>query len=592
MAPPALTVPDLLRARAAEDPTAVALVVDGGDRLTYGEWEERSDAAARGLVAHGARLGDRIALLFDNARWTDYAVAYVAALAAGTVAVPLGPRFAAPELASILEHCGAAGVVCPPDIAPAAPGWVATLAELEQAGREGDGPVEVEMEVAVRPTDLAEILYTSGTTGRPKGVALSHENVLFHDPPPEPEVAGGGGRASFVHSFPIGTNAGQEVLRVPLRRGDRTAVVLPVFEPDRFCALVAEHRVRRLQLVPAMAEMLLSSGALDRHDLSSVERVVVSSAPAPPALIERIAAALPRAEVWDTYALTEAGTARTLMVHDGSRPGSVGRGVGGTEVRVVDDDGRDLPAGAIGEVWLRRPGAPVRHYYRDPEATAEGFAGDWVRTGDLGHLDQDGYLYLDDRKKDLVITGGLNVSSIEVEGVLAEHPAVAEAAMFGLPHDVLGQDVAAAVVLRAPADERELQSFVRERLAEHKTPHRVFFVDRLPRNASGKVLKRELRATLGGGAATGERPVVAARTPEEAVVLSIWAEVLQRDDVGVDEDFFALGGHSLAAAQIVARVNEALGVDLAPDAVFDAPTVAELATAADAARRQTASGGA
>ncbi|HEX2274154.1 MAG TPA: AMP-binding protein, partial [Acidimicrobiales bacterium] len=476
MARPALTVPDLLRARAAEDPAAVALVVDGGERLTYAEWEGRSHAAARGLVAHGARLGDRIALLFDNARWTDYAVAYVAALEAGAVAVPLGSRFAAPELASILEHCAAAGVVCPPDLAPAgAPGWVASPAELEEAGNEGEGAVEV----AVQPSDLAEILYTSGTTGRPKGVAVSHENVLFHDPPPEPEAAGGHRRA-FVHAFPIGTNAGQEALRMPLRRGDRTAIVLPVFEPDRFCALVAEHRVGRLQLVPAMAEMILSSCALDRHDLSSVERVVLSSAPAPPALIERIAVALPHAEVWNTYALTEAGTARTLMVYDGTRPGSVGRGVGGTEVRVVDEDGRDVPTGEIGEVWLRRPGAPVRHYYRDPEATAEGFSGDWVRTGDLGHLDEEGYLYLDDRKKDLIITGGLNVSSIEVEGVLAEHPAVGEAAVFGVPHPILGQDVAAAVVLRGPADERELQAFVRERLAEHKTPHRIFVVDRLP----------------------------------------------------------------------------------------------------------------
>ncbi|HEX2272689.1 MAG TPA: phosphopantetheine-binding protein, partial [Acidimicrobiales bacterium] len=149
---------------------------------------------------------------------------------------------------------------------------------------------------------------------------------------------------------------------------------------------------------------------------------------------------------------------------------------------------------------------------------------------------------------------------------------------------ILGQDVAAAVVLRGPADERELQAFVRERLAEHKTPHRIFVVDRLPRNASGKVLKRELRAGLGAGATVGPaRQAVAARTPEEEVVLSIWAEVLQREDLGVDDDFFALGGHSLAAAQIVARVNDALGVDLPPDAVFEAPTVAELAKAATAA---------
>jgi acyl carrier protein len=209
-----------------------------------------------------------------------------------------------------------------------------------------------------------------------------------------------------------------------------------------------------------------------------------------------------------------------------------------------------------------------------------------VRTGDLGYLDDEGYLYLVDRKKDLIITGGLNVSSIEVEGVLGEHPAVAEAAVFGLPHDVLGQDVAAAVVLRGGADERELQAFVRERLAEYKTPHRIFVVDRLPRNPSGKVLKRELRATLGAAAAeTGAS--VAARTPEEEVILSIWAEVLQREGIGITDDFFALGGHSLAAAQIVARLNDALRLDLPADTIFESPTVAELATVVDAARRQT-----
>jgi len=525
-----------------------------------------------------------VALLFDNARWTHYAVAYLAVLKAGGTAVPLGTRFAGPELRTMLEHCAASGTVCPPDLAPPdVRGWVASPADLEAAGggTAADPPEQVE------PGDLAEILYTSGTTGRPKGVAVSHENILLYDPPPDE----GTGRATFVHAFPVGTNAGQEVLRLPLRRGDRTAVVLPVFDPERFCALVARHRVRRLQLVPSMAEMLLASGALEHHDLSSLERVTLSSAPAPPVLLRRIADALPGATIWNTYALTEAGTARTLMVYDGTRPGSVGRGVGGTEVRIVGDDGRDLPTGEVGEVWLRRPGAPARHYYRDPEATAATFVGDWVRTGDLGHLDGEGYLYLDDRKKDVIISGGLNVSSLEVEDVLHEHPAVAEAAVFAVPHEVLGQDVAAAVVPRGAVTERELQSFVRDRLAEHKTPHRVFLVDRLPRNLSGKVLKQELRETFWegtgrGGASAAARP----RTPEERAVLSVWEEVLDRAGVGVDEDFFALGGHSLAAASVVARLNDSLGIDLPPDAVFEAPTVAELAAVVAAARAAASTG--
>jgi acyl-CoA synthetase (AMP-forming)/AMP-acid ligase II/acyl carrier protein len=305
-------------------------------------------------------------------------------------------------------------------------------------------------------------------------------------------------------------------------------------------------------------------------------------------LLGRLDAALPQATVWNTYALTEAGTARTLMVYDESRPGSVGRGVGGTEVRVVDDSGGDVSSGEVGEVWLRRPGAPRRHYYRDPEATAQGFAGDWVRTGDLGYLVDEGYLYLVDRKKDLIITGGLNVSSLEVEEVLGEHPAVVEAAVFAVPHDVLGQDVAAAVVLRAETQEKELAAFVRRRLAEHKTPHRVFVVEELPRNPSGKVVKRELRARFGAAPDVDGRQVVAPRTPDEELIASFWAEVLGRTDIGVHDDFFALGGHSLAAAQVVARLNDALGTDLAPDTVFESPTVTDLAAVIDAARRSSA----
>ena len=551
------------------------------DELTYGEWERRANAAAVGVLGHGVRRGDRVALLFDNARWTDYAVAYMAVLKAGATAVPLGTRFAGPELRAVLDHCGPAGVVCPPDLVPdGTPGWVASPAELEAAAM---GTVESDA-LPVQPGDLAEILYTSGTTGRPKGVAVSHENVLFYDPPPEDEPPG---RAAFVHAFPLGTNAGQEVLRLPLRRGDRTAVVLPVFDPERFATLVAHHRVRRLQLVPAMAEMLLASGALERHDQSSLERVVLSSAPAPPALLRRLAAALPDVTIWNTYALTEAGTARTLMVYDEARAGSVGRPVGGTEVRIVDDEGREVPTGDVGEIWLRRPGAPLRRYYRDPEAAATTFLADgWVRTGDLGHVDGEGYLYLDDRKKDVIISGGLNVSSLEVEDVLHEHPAVAEAAVFAVPHEILGQDVATAVVPRDEVTERELQSFVRQRLAEHKTPHRVFLVEHLPRNPSGKVVKQELRDRFGAGAGAGSpgvAPPLAPRTPEERAVLAVWEEVLDRPGVGVDEDFFALGGHSLAAASVVARLNDALGVDLPPDAVFEAPTVAELAAVVAAA---------
>ncbi len=582
------TLADLLRLRAQNDPTAVAMIVDGGGTLDYGSWETRSNAVARGLVARGVDRGDRVLLLFDNARWNDYAVSYLAAQKAGATAVPVGTRFAGPELARVVEHSGAVAMVCPPDLVPkelngeADPPWASTPDELAE-GQDPGG-----FQVPVAPGDLAEILYSSGTTGAPKGVAVSHANITFHDPPPDD---GGAGRAMLVHAFPVGTNAAQEVLRVPLRRPDRTVIVMATFDAERFCALVVEHGVRRIQLVPAMAHVVVASGAARRHDLSSVERVVLSSAPAPPALLPRLAEAFPNAVLWNTYALTEGGTARTLLVDALGRPGSVGKGVGGTEVRVVgagDGEGGDrLPVGDTGEVWLRRPEAPLRWYFRDPEATAATFVDGWLRTGDLGYLDAGGYLYLVDRKKDVIVTGGLNVGSIEVEDVLREHPEVADVAVFAVAHPVLGQDVGAAVVLRSPVPVRDLMAFARGRLAEYKTPHRIFVVDALPMTASGKVLKRELRdrfadAEPASGASVGDgSPGAAARTPTEATIVAVFEEVLDRRPFGVDDDFFDYGGHSLAAAQIVARVNQIFGVELPVTAVFDAATVAELARLVD-----------
>lgn len=548
----ATRVPDLLRERASVAPGHVALVVDGGASLTYGAWEQRSGALARGLRARGVAPGDRVALLFDNARWTDYAVAYVGVLAAGAVAVPLSPRFSAAAVADVIEHAGAALVVRADDVSG-----------LEATGREGPALDRSDEE-------LAEIIYTSGTTGEPKGVACTHASILVHDLPSEAPRQ----PPSFLHAFPIGTNAGQECLRMPLRR-QATATALTAFDPERMCGAIERQRIRALQLVPAMARVVVESGAPRRHDVTSVRRVTLSSAPAPPALWDRLAAAFPGASLWNAYALTEAGAARTLMRHERGLHGCVGAPVGDTEARVVDERGNDVPVDEVGEVWLRHRRSPRRWYHRDPAATAAAFAGDWLRTGDLGRLDEEGRLYIVDRAKDIVISGGLNISTVEVEAALQEHPSVGDAAVFGIAHPVLGEVPAAAVVLRASAGARELQAAVRARLGEDKVPRRVGFFPRLPRNASGKVLKDELRAAFGAAGATGDTP----SDGVEARVAAIWQDVLGIPAVGAHDDFFALGGHSLAAVQIAARLEDAYGSELGPTAVFEHPTVAELAAA-------------
>lgn len=521
-------------------------------------------------MTRGVRPGDRVALYFDNARWTDYAACYVAAHKAGAVAVPLSPRFAPAEVDAAVRHAGVALIVAPSDLRPAVSGVSGMSPLCTEDIEQGDGSEAGDLSAS---EELAEIIYTSGTTGDPKGVACTHRNLLVHDLPPDSAPP-----AVFLHAFPVGTNAGQECLRMPLRRL-ATAVVLPTFDPERLCAAVSERRVRRLQLVPSMAQLVVESGAATRHDVSSVQRVILSSAPAPPELWAQLATAFPNASLWNAYALTEGGAARTLTRYDAARPTSVGQPVGETEIRIVNDDGEDVEAGQTGEVWLRRRGAPAREYYRNPGATAAAFAGDWLRTGDLGYIDDAGHLHLVDRLKDVIISGGLNVSSVEVERALLAHAAVADAAVFAVPHAVLGQDVAAAVVLRDDVDIRGLQSFVRARLAEHKVPHRIFIVGSLPRNDSGKLVKRELRQRFAVPAAAPAPARDAQPGALESAITTIWCDVLGVERVSVSEDFFALGGQSLAATQVAARLRDAFAVDLPATAVFEHPTVAELALA-------------
>ena len=571
---------DLLDARADADPGGVALRVAGVGELTFAEWGRRARLVTAGLRARGVRPGERVAVALGAESWMDVAVAYIGILDAGAVAVPVGTRFAAPELARVLAHAGAVAVLGPsrpelPIPGPAAgreagTAWVAPVGAVEAGGGDGSGPEGERARPA--PSDLAEILYTSGTTGEPKGVAVSHAGLMVHDLPPE---ARGEEAVTFLHAFPPGTQAGQETLRVPLRIPGRTALALPTFDAELACELVERHRVVRLQLVPATAQVLLASGAWRRYDLSSLRRVVLSSAAASPSLLAGLDEAFPGATVWNAYALTEAGGARTLTRWDPERPLAVGRGVGRTEVRVTGAGGEPVGPGVTGEVWLRHAGAPTRWYHGDPEATAGVFVDGWVRTGDLGHLDGNGTLHLSGRAKDVIITGGANVSAVEVEHALAAHPAVVEAAVVGVAHPTLGEDVAAVVVVRAPTPARELQDVVRSRLAEHKVPHRIAFVDELPRNAGGKAIKAGLADLFAAEPASEAH--VAPRDPTEAAIAGVWAAVLERGPVGVDDDFFALGGHSLAAAQIAARLTEALGVEVGAAAVFEAPTVAELA---------------
>ncbi|MET9242919.1 AMP-binding protein [Nonomuraea sp. NPDC003709] len=481
-------MPDLLTSRAATDPDHTALIVAGQGSLTLAEWDARSTAAARALP--GPLKGDRVALVFGAREWLDYAVSWMAVLKAGGVAVPLSDRLAPPELAYMIEDCGATTVVHGGGDPALPPGPAQIpLAELLS------GPAVREEPEAPDPLSLAQILYTSGTTGRPKGVAATHANLT--SPPVHPKRRPFAHSRHLVHAFPIGTNAGQVMLLHALTAAP-AVVTLPLFTPARFAALIEEYAAGTVFVVPAMAAELLNARVQDRHDLSSVLLLGSAAAALPPSIAAGLTAAFPNATVANYYTSTEAAPAQTIMIYDADRPGSLGRAAGGSRLRIANADGTPVAPGETGEVWLRAAAHPRAYYDRESDdqkgaGREDAFQDGWVRMGDLGRLDDEGYLYLVDRESDVIKSGAFKVSTIQVESALHEHPAVADASVFGVPHPVMGTAVAAAVVATGPLALSDVRAFLGTRLAGHELPTVLLILDALPRNAAGKVIKRELR---------------------------------------------------------------------------------------------------
>ena len=539
--------------------------------LSYRRLDRHIDDIGRTLRAKGIGRDDRLAVLMPNG--PDLAVAIVAT-AANAACASINPAYSAEELDRYFADLKPRALILPAkvdlparrvaqardlpvlDLTPT--GEAAGLFTLAgtAAGAPSSDPVG--------PGAIALFLFTSGTTSRPKIVPLTHINIC--------------------------TSAFSAVAALQLSEADRCLNVLPLFhghgliatvmtslaagagvvctpgcDVNRFFGWLREFAPTWYSAVPTMHQAILAQARLNPDQVAGIRLRLVRSASAP--LPPRVFAELEQTfdtSVIEFYGMTETASAPIAcnpLPPRRSKPGSVGIPVG-LDVAIMNDRGDVLPAGETGHVTVR--GASVMPGYDgDAAATAAAFAGDWFKTGDQGFFDDEGYLYLSGRTREMINRGGENIAPREVDEALLEHPAVAEAVTFAVPHATLGEDVAAAVVLRPNADAtpKDIRQFAAGRLADFKVPRQVLIVGQLPKGSTGKVQRIGLAEKLGlGGAAS--RTFAAPRTPLETILAGIWADVLRLDQVGIHDDFFALGGDSLLAAHVLTSIHDAMHLEV------------------------------
>jgi long-chain acyl-CoA synthetase len=502
----------MLFVTAARQPDKVFLTAPGG-QVTYAEVEDIVRKAASGLRQLGVTSGDRIGLLMPNS--IDFVASYYAGLLLGAVPVPFNVTTPAPELASLLSDCGATLLIAAGQTYEAASQAVEAAPECEHLvvadangkGAYPDGVVllhdliastgpDVET-AATGPDDPAVMLYTSGTTGRPKGVVHSQSSLNFH--------------ATFMtNTFweiastdvvlivaPISHIFGQTLLNVSCMAGAR-AVLMERFDPVEFLTQIQEQKVTFFAGVPTLVYFMLNAPMVGDFDLTSLRRVMIGGDALPPQAMKALAAKF-ELEVITGYGLTE-GVPLTYLsaaMMESSPEGSIGVPASGTQVRIVDEEGRDALPGEPGEIAAKGPSI-FTEYFERPEDTAAAFRDGWFHTGDVGRVDEAGHFYIIDRIKDVIKRSGYSVFPAEIERVLLAHPSVANVGVVGIPDDALGEEIKAFVV-PAPGqeiDEDTLISHAKENLAAYKYPRIIEIREELPLTPSGKVMRRELRQGL------------------------------------------------------------------------------------------------
>ena len=529
-APPSLRA-TLEASRAHADRT---FLVYEDERVTYEAFRRAVAAFAEALATDGVEKGDRVAIVMRNL--PEWPVAFYATVSLGAIATPLNAWWTGPELEYGLADSGAKVAVLDAERLERLVEHLPTCVDLKRvyvarAHEEMAHPQLASMEAIIgapeawaalpdrplpatpiAPDDPATIFYTSGTTGKPKGALGSHRNINSNimasasvaarsflrrgetPPAPDPDAP----QRSMLLSVPFFHATGCFAVLNPTVFSGAKLVLMRKWDPVRAFELIERERVTLAGGVPTIAWQLIEHPLRGNYDLSSLESVSYGGAPSAPELVRRIKEAFPNSQAGNGWGMTEtSATASSNTAEDYEhRPDSCGPAVAVTDLKIMTVEGdRELPVGEVGELWCRGPQV-VAGYWNKPEATAQTFVDGWVKTGDLARLDAEGFCFIIDRAKDMLIRGGENIYCIEVENVLYDHPAVMDAALVGIPHRTLGEEPGAVVTLKpgANATEQELRAFVAERLAAFKVPVRViFWPETLPRNANGKILKSELK---------------------------------------------------------------------------------------------------
>ena len=504
-----------------QKPAAVASVCNGRIR-TFAQTRERVARLAGGLRALGIGRGDRVCILSLNS--DRYLESYLALAWIGAVVNPANFRWSAAEIVYSLQDSGCAGLIVDDHFAAMVPVIREGASSLRAVIHAGDksapagtdsfeGLVEAHAgidDVEAGGDALFGIFYTGGTTGAPKGVMLSHANVcssalalLAEGALPEGVVA--------LHAAPMFHLADFMLTTGVLLRGGEH-VMLAAFKPESVVDLVQTRKLTDLLLVPAMMQMLIDSPAIQGADFSSVRRIMYGASPASEALLDRAMATIPSATLLQVYGMTETSAVMTVLppsMHAGegrklNKLRSGGRASLHVQVRIVDGDDRELPRGEVGEIIARGPNI-MQGYLNKPDATAAALKNGWMHTGDMGYMDDDGYVFIVDRLKDMIISGGENVYSAEVENAIAKHPAVAACAVIGVPCKDMGEKVHAAVVLKPgqTLDSDALYAHCKTLIAGYKCPRSIEVRESLPVSGAGKVLKTELRKPYWEGLGRG-----------------------------------------------------------------------------------------